>query len=167
MANRTVRRAFEKRVKNVKGGLYTLIIVLGLIGLLILTAAFLPPEIAAWRSRRANDEAQTRVVKGEYLIAMDMLKHALALDPQNEEASFNLGLLELIVTSDPVAAEERFRRAVEVDKKFSRAYYNLGVVQLFYLQKTRLAIENFTAAARLEPSYAPTYACLGLSLIHI
>ncbi len=163
MADRTARRAFDKRMRTIKAGVYSLVIVLALVGALVVSTVLLPPQIAAWRSRRAAEEAQKLVAEDRVSEAMTLLKHATALDAGNEKAFFNLAVLELAVNGDPAAAADNFRRAADIDRDFGRAFYNLGVVQLFYLHKQRLALENLKRAVALEPAYAPAHAALGLA----
>ena len=131
MVNRMARRALDKRMRNIKVGIYTLLLVAALIGALVVSTVVLPPQIAAWRSRRSTDEARALAAENKVFEAMALLEYAVALDPGNELAHFNLGILELAVNGDAAAASDRFRRAAEADPDFARAYYNLGVVQLF------------------------------------
>lgn len=163
MVNRTTRRAFDKRMRSIKVGIYTLLLVAALVGGLVISTVALPPQIAAWRSRRSTEEARALAAQNKVFEAMALLEYAVALDPGNELAQFNLGVLELEVNGDPVAAAERFRRAAEADADFARAYYNLGVVQLFYLYKPRVAADNFKKAVELQNDYAAAYAGLGLA----
>lgn len=163
MVNRTARRALDKRMRNIKVGAYTLLLVAALIAALVVSTVALPPQIAAWRSRRSTDEARALVAQNKVFEAMALLKYAVALDPGNELAQFNLGVLELAVNGDAAAASDRFRRAAEADPDFARAYYNLGVVQLFYLHKPRVAADSFKRAVELEGDYAAGYAGLGLA----
>jgi len=163
MADRTARRALDKRMRNIKAGIYTLILVAALVGALVISTVALPPQIAAWRSRRSVEEAQALVARNKVFEAMALLNHAVALDPGNARAHFNLGVLELAVNGNPDEAANRFKLAAEADAGFARAYYNLGVVQLFYLHEPRAAADNFRKAMELEPDYAAGYAGLGLA----
>ncbi len=163
MVNRTVRRALDKRMRNIKVGIYTLLLVAALIGALVVSTVVLPPQIVAWRSRRSTDEARALAAENKVFEAMALLEYAVALDPGNELAHFNLGILELAVNGDAAAASDRFRRAAEAEPDFARAYYNLGVVQLFYLHKPRVAADSFKRAVELEGDYAAGYAGLGLA----
>jgi poly-gamma-glutamate capsule biosynthesis protein CapA/YwtB (metallophosphatase superfamily)/Tfp pilus assembly protein PilF len=163
MANRTTRRAFDKRTRSLKVGIYTLLLVAALVGALVISTVALPPQIAAWRSRRSTEEARALAAQNKVFEAMALLEYAVALDPGNEVAQFNLGVLELAVNGDAVAASDRFRRATEAEADFARAYYNLGVVQLFYLYKPRVAADNFKKALEIRGDYAAAYAGLGLA----
>ncbi|MEE9457432.1 MAG: CapA family protein [bacterium] len=163
MVNRTARRALDKRMRNIKVGIYTLLLVAALVGALVVSTVVLPPQIAAWRSQRSTDEARALAAENKVFEAMALLEYAVALDPGNELAHFNLGILELAVNGDAAAASDRFRRAAEADPDFARAYYNLGVVQLFYLHKPRVAADSFKRAVGLEGDYAAGYAGLGLA----
>ncbi|HUV86558.1 MAG TPA: CapA family protein [bacterium] len=150
-------------MRNIKVGLYTLLLVAALIAALVVSTVALPPQIAAWRSRRSTDEARALVAQNKVFEAMALLKYAVALDPGNELAHFNLGVLELAVNGDAAAASDQFKRAAEADPGFARAYFNLGVVQLFYLHKPRVAADSFKRAVELDADYAAGYAGLGLA----
>ncbi len=163
MVDRTTRRAFDKRMRGIKAGIYTLVLVAALVTALVLSTVLLPPQIAAWRSQRSTEEAQALVAEDKVFQAMGLLEHAVALDPGNELAHFDLGVLHLAVTGDAVAAAEQFEKAATLDEDFALAYYNLGAVQLFYLHKPRLAKDNFKRAAELTPDYAASHAALGLA----
>jgi len=163
MAERRTRRAFDRRMRNVRAGLLTLgAITLQLAGLMVATVV-LPPHITAWRSRRAVDEARDLAARNKMLEAMVLLAHAVALNPKNEEAHYNLGVLQLKVNGDAEAAAKEFELALEINDRFAPAAYNLGVVQLFYLNKQRLAVDNLKRAAELEPGAPASYAALGLA----
>lgn len=163
MVNRTARRAFDKRMRNIKGGIYTLLLVTALAAALVVSTVALPPHIAAWRSQRSAEEARALVARNKVAEAIALLEFAVALDPRNARAHFNLGVLELAVNGDAAAAASEFKRAAEADARFARAYYNLAVVQLFYLHRPRVAADNFRKAVELEPDYAAGYAGLGLA----
>ncbi len=163
MPVRTTRRAFDRRARGIKTGLLTLFAVSAQVGALLVATIVLPPQIAAWRSRRAVDEAASLAAKGKKLEAIFILRHAIALDPKNAKAHFNLGILELAANDDIDAAAKQFETAAEIDDRFGRAYYNLGVIQLYYQYKSRLAAESFTHAARLEPDYGPAWLGVGLA----
>jgi poly-gamma-glutamate capsule biosynthesis protein CapA/YwtB (metallophosphatase superfamily)/Tfp pilus assembly protein PilF len=163
MANRTARRALDKRMRNIKVGIYTLILVAALVGALVVSTVALPPQIAAWRSRRSVEEAGALAAQNKVSEAMALLKYAVALDPGNARAHFNLGVLELAVNGDADEAANQFRLAVAADAEFARGYYNLGVVHLFYLHKPRAAADDFRRAVELEADYAAGYAGLGLA----
>jgi poly-gamma-glutamate synthesis protein (capsule biosynthesis protein) len=150
-------------MRNIKAGIITLVVVAVLVAALLISTALLPPQISAWRSRRSTEEARALVAEDKVLQAMGLLEHAVTLDPDNELAHFNLGVLELGVTGDASSAADHFKRAAELDENFGLAYYNLGVVQLFYLNKPRLAKDNFKRAADIEPERGAAFAGLGFA----
>lgn len=120
-----------------------------------------PPPPA--RERAANEEAdnarraRTRLElaaayfsRGQYDVAADEVKRALAADPNNADA-FNLrGLIEAARNDDP-AAEESFRRAIQLDPRGGEAVSNYG---WFLCQRKRYpeATTQFDAALAI-----PTY----------
>lgn len=85
---------------------------------------------------------------GEDGQAAESYTKALALDPEYEEAYYNLGVVYR--TSDPVKAEALFRKALELDAEYASAHRELG----FLLLKTK-DIENaeyqLRRAKELEP----------------
>jgi tetratricopeptide (TPR) repeat protein len=64
---------------------------------------------------------------GDLAAAQDALEEALQIDPQYEEAMFNLaGLHE---EKDPTRAVELLERAIEIDPNYSLAHQRLGVLR--------------------------------------
>src|SRR5690349_15148008 len=76
----------------------------------------------------------TWVLLGHVLMRLDRddesiacLQNALKLDPNYEEAHYNLGL-EYNLFGQYARAEKHFRRAIEIDPKYSIAYAELGFI---------------------------------------
>ncbi|MBL7850932.1 MAG: tetratricopeptide repeat protein [Cyclobacteriaceae bacterium] len=59
--------------------------------------------------------------------ALKTLKEAVAVDPKNDRAYYNLGLL-CYEMQDEKAAEENFRRALRLNSRFPGLYYNYGLL---------------------------------------
>jgi tetratricopeptide (TPR) repeat protein len=82
--------------------------------------------------------------------ALAYYRQALDLDPDYEEAEYNLGCL--LRFSDPSAAERHFRRAVEIDPVYTLAWGELGHV-LLVQGRTREAAEALDRAVTLGPEH--------------
>jgi len=105
-------------------------------------------------------DVQTRL--GQNAKAETSLRQALRLDPNDDEALFNLALL--IRDQDVEESIQLFLRALEVDPHYAAAYRELGWT---YLRKRSLdaaerALEN---ALRLDQNDARAHLYLGHSLV--
>ena len=83
--------------------------------------------------------------------AADILKRAIALDPGNFEANFQMGRV-LTFLKDYDNAIRQYHKALSIKKDFPDIYFNLGYI---YLVKGNfdLAIQNFESCRKLSPSY--------------
>ena len=88
------------------------------------------------------------------------LRHTLVVDPDYEEAHYNLGCID-VRRGDLDAAEQRFRRAIELDPAYAIAHYQLGDLLLTRAVATpdptahhcwRPALEYLSRAAELAPA---------------
>lgn len=77
------------------------------------------------------------------------LRQAVELDPEDEEAHYNLGLIAL-EESQAAQAEQSFRRVLEINPENGMARNNLGVV-LLNTQRLFEAAEQFREALRHSP----------------
>lgn len=66
-------------------------------------------------------------VEGKTDEALKLYEEALALDPNNKLAAYNLGLIKQLA-GDAAAAERYYRMALTVDPGFAPALYNLAIV---------------------------------------
>jgi tetratricopeptide (TPR) repeat protein len=87
------------------------------------------------------------------------LRHTLVVDPDYEEAHYNLGCIDAR-RGDLDAAEQGFRRAIELDPEYADAHFQLGDLLLTRAVATpdptahrcwRPAFEHLSRAAELAP----------------
>jgi tetratricopeptide (TPR) repeat protein len=141
-------------------------------------------------SSEAQSEAQRLLNEGNELYkndqdeqAIEAYKKAVALDPNNGEAHFRLGLA-YSATGKKEEAEESFKKSVEVYEKYLRtnqkdaqAYYIMGqaLTRLGNYQEDRgkapkvylEAVAAFKKAVALEPENADMYYELGVAYNHL
>jgi tetratricopeptide (TPR) repeat protein len=97
--------------------------------------------------------------------AEECLRKALKVDPNYEEAHFNLGYIYRLKGKSTLA-EKHLRRAIELDRKYSLAYAELG--QLLSgsgrNDKTRESVRLLTKAVGYDPDdgYSRAYLANGL-----
>jgi tetratricopeptide (TPR) repeat protein len=66
--------------------------------------------------------------KGDYVTAAADYKMAIALDPHNKFAYYDLGDVDQL-TGQPAAAEQNYRACLQIDPNFVPALYNLGILR--------------------------------------
>lgn len=96
--------------------------------------------------------------------AMDCYYQALQLDPNYEEAHYNLGCCYKL-QNQPAQAESHFRKAIEIDPKYSRAYAELGIV-LKKKGEIKEAVQLLRKSIRLNPNYGWSRVYLANTLWH-
>ncbi len=96
--------------------------------------------------------------------AMDSYQRALQLDPDYEEAHYNLGCCYKL-QNQPAQAESHFRKAIAIDPKYSRAYAELGIV-LARKGETKEGAQLLRKSIRLNPSYGWSRVYLANTLWH-
>lgn len=103
--------------------------------------------------------------EGRLDAAVELYEEVLTLEPQNEFAWYNLGLIDQ-TRGDNARAEERYREAVSVDPDFVAALFNLGVLRTAAGDENE-AIEFYRRVIAVQPGYAPAHLNLGFALIEI
>lgn len=123
-----------------------------------------PKENAVRLLSTGQDESR----QGNLSAAMADLQGAVALDPQNAEAVYQLGLLFGQI-GDFRAAEAASRHAIELKPDFAEAHYSLGLC-LVANPQSKLdwagAIVEFREAIKYRPNYAEAHNLLGAGLTH-
>ena len=107
---------------------------------------------ALWEQALAAQRA------GENLLAVQLFRRVLELDPNHVEANINLGVI-LAEQGEVIQAVDLFRQAVRARPEAARAHLNLGVA-LCQLNKLDEAENLLREALRLQPIYAD--ACYNL-----
>ncbi|MCP4203935.1 MAG: tetratricopeptide repeat protein [bacterium] len=87
----------------------------------------------------------------DYPQAIDTLKRALALDPDNSAALNNAGYA-YYKNGQFEEAVETLRQATRIDPEFAEAFFNLGFAYWKIDQRDR-AVEAFERAFKLDPGY--------------
>lgn len=96
-------------------------------------------------------------------VAIDHYKNALAVDPNNQEVNYNLGLCYLNF-DDVEHAKEQFHNLLTVANKglyVINGLYNLGYIAMTYDQDYKGAIDFFSKAVELEPNFVDAFAARG------
>ncbi len=96
--------------------------------------------------------------------AIDCYHQALKLDPDYDEAHYNLGC-EYKLQNQLTQAEIHLRKAIEIDPKYSIAYAELGIV-LSKKGELKEAAKLLRKSIRLEPNYGWARVYLANTLWH-
>jgi tetratricopeptide (TPR) repeat protein len=91
------------------------------------------------------------------------LRSALALDPEYEEAHYNLGCIYKL-RGKQALAERHLRRAIEIDPKYALAYAELGDVLLRFENRVKEAVTLLQKSIRLNPDYGWSRGYLAIAL---
>jgi len=104
---------------------------------------------------RANADGPANT--GDPAYAIEKLKRAAELDPNNADIYTNLGINYLKLGPDQGGnAYEAFTTALRVDPKYARADYRLG--KIFQSQgNAQKFIDYYNQAVTIDPAYAPAY----------
>ena len=104
---------------------------------------------------RAEADGPANVGDPQY--GIDVLKRAVALDPNNADAYTNLGINYLKLGPDQGGnAYEAFNNALRVDPKNARASYRLG--KIFQSQgNSEKFLQYYNTATTADPAFAPAY----------
>jgi tetratricopeptide (TPR) repeat protein len=109
-----------------------------------------------------TNKGNERVSQGRIEEGIALLEQALKLNPDDEEAHFNLGYA-LARKGDLAGAVERYKKALELLPDYVEAHNNLGNVYR-RMERYGEAIEQFNAALKLMPENASTLNNLGRAL---
>jgi len=102
-------------------------------------------------------EADGPANAGDPQYGIDVLKRAVALDPNNADIYTNLGINYLKLGPDQGGnAYEAFNNALRVDPKNARASYRLG--KIFQSQgNSEKFLQYYNTATTADPAFAPAY----------
>lgn len=99
---------------------------------------------------------------GQVTQAADDYHKALALDPRNKFAYFDLGVIDQSAGRNSTA-ELEYRTALQFDANFAEALYNLAVLRAPVAPAE--AADLYRRAAAVKPSFADAHLNLGFLLI--
>ena len=102
---------------------------------------------------------------GDLDTAADLYKQVIVLDPQNEFAYYNLGLIHQ-TEGRLGAAAENYELALDIDPEFRPALFNLATVRTG-LDQPDEAIDLYRRLLELAPDNAAAHLNLGFALIDI
>ena len=104
---------------------------------------------------RANADGPANI--GDPAYAVQILKRAVALDPNNSDVYTNLGINYLKMGTDQGGnAYEAYNNAIRADPKNARARFRLG--KIFQSQgNSEKFLQYFNEAVAADPAYAPAY----------
>jgi tetratricopeptide (TPR) repeat protein len=109
------------------------------------------------------DEALQAHAEGRIDEAVELYKEVIAVDPENQYAWYNLGLIHQQRGSANLA-EDEYRKALEIDPGFVPAMFNLAIL-LSGIGETDEAVELYRGVIALEPDNASAHLNLGFLLL--
>ena len=98
-------------------------------------------------------------------LAVDYLKDALNIRPNNKEALYYLGMFYQ-ENGQYDKAIQTYLILGKADSLFKNAPYNIGYIYLVYLKEFKQAIKYFTDALKLDPVYVEAFYNRGLANEH-
>ncbi|MBN1379180.1 MAG: tetratricopeptide repeat protein [Gammaproteobacteria bacterium] len=96
----------------------------------------------------ADEDDKESLTKAE-----NALTKAIEINPRNEVAQFQLGLLYR-KTGRFELSRKAYEQALKVNRNYAMAHYNLGILCDIYLQQPKCAIEHFENYQKLVPQDA-------------
>ena len=99
---------------------------------------------------------------GDLTTALNDYKSAVAQDPHNKFAYYDLGLVQQLM-AQPTSAEQNYRAALQLDPNFVAALYNLAILRT--TPSPSEAEELYRHVISLQPSDAAAHLNLGFLLL--
>ncbi len=138
---------------------------IALIVLVLFTVACFPFGGGKTDAEKASDALSAGLeahVAGNLDEAAKDYRAALALDPQNKFAYFDLGVIDE-TRNNLASAENNYRQALGIDPDFPSALFNLAIVRKA-LGDTTEAIQLYKHDTSVDPQNASAHLNLGLLL---
>jgi Tfp pilus assembly protein PilF len=132
---------------------------------LLVTAACGVGGQAKTEGQKANDlvwEGMKAQGAGRMTEAADDYRKALALDPRNKFAYFDLGVIDQAAGRNS-SAELEYRTALQFDANFAEALYNLAVLRAQTAPAE--AVDLYRRTTAVKPGFADAHLNLGFLLI--
>jgi tetratricopeptide (TPR) repeat protein len=126
------------------------------------------PEQAKREAQTLVDQAKELYKNEQEKEAAEVLKRAIAQDPNNAEAHLRLGMAYAALERKPEADEsykkaiELYKKRVQSDPKDAEAFFNLGEAHSF-LHQDEEAARDYRQATRLKPDDEEAFYQLGMS----
>ena len=108
-------------------------------------------EVQALAQNDASDRAARLFEQGRFREAAELLKEAVAAQPDDATVRMNLGAA-LVRAGQPELARSELETAVRLDPEVPRTHFNLGTL-LVSMQDDPAAIERFESALALDPAF--------------
>jgi tetratricopeptide (TPR) repeat protein len=142
-----------------------------LVGRLLLAVSLLT-VVACGGAPLASGSAQAELDRGlqahqagDYHTAVTHYRQALAIDPNNKFAYYNLGLIDQI-NGRLTDADANYRAALNIDPNYVPALFNLAIVEA-RSDHFDEAVELYRRVIELEPDRAGAYLNMGLALAQL
>lgn len=94
-------------------------------------------------------------------LAVEYLKTALRLDPENPDVKYNMGMFYQ-KQKKYSEAMDIYKSIVAKNKGYKLAYYNMGAIELYANKNYKEAIDYFTQAINADANYADAYFARGV-----
>ena len=99
--------------------------------------------------------------ENDYLSAIGYLNDAIRINPNDSEAYYVRGIINLLEIGDPKNAFLDFQKSVRLDNQDSYKYMTLGILKVFYLDKKESGLEDLNKAIDLNPENSLAYLFRG------
>jgi tetratricopeptide (TPR) repeat protein len=121
-----------------------------------------PPKVSSTAVDALITAGNASQRKGQSTLAASLYTKAIADDPTNAVALYDLGDLDQIALHDSAAAEADYRRALLVDPRFVDARFNLAILES--ASHSTSAIAAYEIIIGIDASDADAYLNLGFLL---
>ncbi|MCD6069054.1 MAG: hypothetical protein K0S33_3880 [Bacteroidetes bacterium] len=94
-------------------------------------------------------------------LAVEYLKTALKMQPENKDVVYNIGMYYQQMKNYKTAMET-YKALLAKDANYKEAYYNMGAIELYTNKDYKQAIKHFTNAINADANYADAYFARGV-----
>jgi Tfp pilus assembly protein PilF len=113
------------------------------------------------RAKRINNQGVDLYQKNNYGSARERFEKAVALDPNNADAHYNLGLI-YFGDRQLEKAVVQYKKAIAIDPKHANARLNLGIA-LAQAGSFDQAVTEYQEAIKVKPDFAEAYNNLAVA----
>lgn len=94
-------------------------------------------------------------------LAIEYLKTALSLQPENMDIYYNMGLFYQRTKKYDLAVET-YKKILSKNLQYKQAHYNLGAIEVEKSKNYKEALKHFSNAINADPNYADAYFARGV-----